>query len=34
MIQKPPTDLSTEKVIEINGLNKSFGNFHVLRGVN
>jgi phospholipid/cholesterol/gamma-HCH transport system ATP-binding protein len=33
MIQKPPTDLSTEKVIEINGLNKSFGNFHVLRGV-
>lgn len=33
MIQKPPTDLNTEKVIEINGLNKSFGNFHVLQGV-
>jgi phospholipid/cholesterol/gamma-HCH transport system ATP-binding protein len=33
MIQKPETDTSIEKVIEIKGLNKSFGNFHVLRGV-
>lgn len=27
------TDLSVEKVIEIQGLDKSFGSFHVLRGV-
>lgn len=27
------TDLNLEKVIEIKGLTKSFGNFHVLRGV-
>lgn len=33
MTQKPLTDTTTEKVIEIRGLNKSFGNFHVLRGV-
>jgi phospholipid/cholesterol/gamma-HCH transport system ATP-binding protein len=33
MIQKPLTDTATEKVIEIKGLNKSFGNFHVLTGV-
>ncbi|MCD0488255.1 ATP-binding cassette domain-containing protein [Pedobacter sp. MC2016-14] len=31
MKQKPQTDLSSEKVIEISGLNKSFGNYHVLR---
>lgn len=34
MKQKPITDFNQEKVIEINGLNKSFGNFHVLTGVN
>jgi phospholipid/cholesterol/gamma-HCH transport system ATP-binding protein len=33
MIEKPLTNTNTEKVIEIKGLNKSFGNFHVLRGV-
>jgi phospholipid/cholesterol/gamma-HCH transport system ATP-binding protein len=33
MTQKPLTDTTTEKVIEIKGLNKSFGNFHVLKGV-
>ncbi len=33
MIQKPLTDTTSEKVIEIKGLNKSFGNFHVLKGV-
>jgi phospholipid/cholesterol/gamma-HCH transport system ATP-binding protein len=33
MREKPLTDLNTEKVIEITGLNKSFGNFHVLSGV-
>lgn len=33
MTQKPLTDTTTEKVIEIKGLNKSFGDFHVLRGV-
>jgi phospholipid/cholesterol/gamma-HCH transport system ATP-binding protein len=33
MTQKPLTDPAAEKVIEIKGLNKSFGNFHVLRGV-
>lgn len=27
------TDVSVEKVIEIEGLDKSFGNFHVLKGV-
>lgn len=33
MIQKTLTDLEKEKVIEIKGLNKSFGNFHVLQNV-
>jgi phospholipid/cholesterol/gamma-HCH transport system ATP-binding protein len=33
MNQKPLTDPNTEKVIEIIGLNKSFGNYHVLRKV-
>ncbi len=31
MEQKPLTDLTAEKVIEIKGLNKSFGNYHVLK---
>lgn len=34
MEQKPSTNFEQEKVIEIRGLNKSFGNFHVLKGVN
>lgn len=34
MIQKPLTNPNQEKVIEINGLDKSFGNFHVLKDVN
>ncbi len=33
MQSRPITDTSLEKVIEIVGLTKSFGNFHVLRGV-
>ncbi|WP_133780678.1 ABC transporter ATP-binding protein [Pedobacter nutrimenti] len=33
MEQKPSTNFEQEKVIEIRGLNKSFGNFHVLKGV-
>ena len=33
MIQKPLTDPNTEKVIEIKGMNKSFGNYHVLKNV-
>lgn len=33
MEQKPSTNFGQEKVIEIRGLNKSFGNFHVLKGV-
>jgi phospholipid/cholesterol/gamma-HCH transport system ATP-binding protein len=33
MLQKPLTDLHREKVIEIKGLNKSFGNIHVLKDV-
>ncbi|MDB5020135.1 MAG: transporter ATP-binding protein, partial [Pedobacter sp.] len=33
MIEKPLTDLNTEKVIEIKGLNKSFGTFDVLKNV-
>jgi phospholipid/cholesterol/gamma-HCH transport system ATP-binding protein len=33
MIQKPITDPNTEKVIEIKGMNKSFGNYHVLKNV-
>ncbi|EDM36839.1 ABC-type organic solvent transporter, ATP-binding protein [Pedobacter sp. BAL39] len=33
MQQKKPTSLDAEKVIEINGLYKSFGSYHVLRGV-
>ncbi len=33
MITKSLTDPNLEKVIEIKGLNKSFGNFHVLTGV-
>ncbi|MEJ5960968.1 ABC transporter ATP-binding protein [Pedobacter immunditicola] len=33
MLQKTLTDLEKEKVIEIKGLDKSFGNFHVLQNV-
>ncbi|RZM27729.1 MAG: ATP-binding cassette domain-containing protein [Pedobacter sp.] len=33
MIQKPLTDTNAEKVIRINQLYKSFGSYHVLRGV-
>ncbi|TDO22829.1 ABC transporter ATP-binding protein [Pedobacter duraquae] len=33
MREKPLTDTTAEKVIQINGLYKSFGNYHVLRGV-
>jgi phospholipid/cholesterol/gamma-HCH transport system ATP-binding protein len=33
MIVKPLTDPNQEKVIEIKGLTKAFGNFHVLKGV-
>lgn len=33
MIEEKPIHNSRTKVIEINGLNKSFGNYHVLRGV-
>jgi len=33
MKSRPNTDTNLEKVIEIQGLTKSFGNFHVLRGV-
>jgi phospholipid/cholesterol/gamma-HCH transport system ATP-binding protein len=33
MIVKPLTDPKQEKVIEIKGLTKAFGNFHVLKGV-
>ena len=33
MLQKTLTDLETEKVIEVKGLNKSFGNLHVLQKV-
>ncbi|MGN7204545.1 ABC transporter ATP-binding protein [Pedobacter sp. SAFR-022] len=33
MTSRPITDTNLEKVIEIKGLTKSFGNFHVLRGV-
>jgi len=33
MKSRPLTDPNLEKVIEIKGLTKSFGNFHVLRGV-
>lgn len=33
MQQQKPTDTSKEKVIEIKGLDKSFGNFDVLKGV-
>jgi len=33
MLQKTLTNLETEKVIEVKGLNKSFGNLHVLQKV-
>nr|WP_068890479.1 ATP-binding cassette domain-containing protein [Pedobacter panaciterrae] len=33
MEQKKETDKQAEKVIEIKGLRKSFGNFHVLKGI-
>jgi phospholipid/cholesterol/gamma-HCH transport system ATP-binding protein len=33
MIQKPLTDPNQEKVIKIKGLDKSFGNLHVLKNV-
>ncbi|MBE9602898.1 ABC transporter ATP-binding protein [Pedobacter sp. MC2016-24] len=33
MEQKKQTDKGAEKVIEIKGLMKSFGNFHVLKGI-
>lgn len=33
MEQKKETDKQAEKVIEIKGLMKSFGNFHVLKGI-
>lgn len=33
MIEEKPIHNSRTKVIEINSLNKSFGNYHVLRGV-
>lgn len=33
MEQKEQTDKQAEKVIEIKGLKKSFGNFHVLKGI-
>jgi phospholipid/cholesterol/gamma-HCH transport system ATP-binding protein len=33
MIPKPLTDPNQEKVIEIKGLTKAFGDFHVLKGV-
>lgn len=33
MIAKPLTDLNLEKVIEIKGLTKAFGDFEVLKGV-
>lgn len=33
MIEKPLSDLNAEKVIEIKGLNKSFGSFDVLKNV-
>jgi phospholipid/cholesterol/gamma-HCH transport system ATP-binding protein len=33
MEQKKLTDTNSEKVIEIKGLTKSFGNYHVLKGV-
>lgn len=33
MEQKKQTDTNSEKVIEIKGLTKSFGNYHVLKGV-
>lgn len=32
-MEEKPTLQNTTKVIEINGLNKSFGNYHVLKGV-
>lgn len=33
MMEVKPITKTTTKVIEINGLNKSFGNYHVLKGV-
>nr|WP_316816091.1 ATP-binding cassette domain-containing protein [Pedobacter nyackensis] len=33
MMEVKPLTKNTAKVIEINGLNKSFGNYHVLKGV-